>query len=52
MKQNNCTDPDPNPKKNQFGFGFRIKFYTFWYRNQQTFKIFETQKICVKFETS
>jgi len=30
--------------RNQFGFGLRIYFYTFWYRNQQMFKIFVTQK--------
>ncbi len=34
-----------HPKKNVYiGFGFRIKFYTFWYRNQQKFKIFDSQK--------
>jgi len=41
----NQLDPDQNPKRNQFVFGFRILFYTFWYRNQQMFKITETQKI-------
>ena len=50
--------PEIRPKKNLgFGFGFRIEFYIFWYRNQQMFKIFETQKnlgpkICDKFDTS
>ena len=31
--------------RNQFGFGLRIYFFTFkWHRNQQMFKICETQK--------
>jgi hypothetical protein len=28
----------------KFEFGLRIQFYTFWYRNQQIFKNFESQK--------
>ena len=28
-----------------FWFGLRINFYTFWFRSQQIFKIFDTQKI-------
>ena len=40
------SGPNIRPKKNLgFGFGFRIKFYTYWYRNQQMFKIFGSKKI-------
>ena len=35
---------DPNLNQNELGFGFRIKFYTFWYRNLKTFRIFDTLK--------
>jgi len=35
------VNPNQNPNQNQF----RILFYTFWYRNHQKFKIFDTQSL-------
>jgi len=57
---NNSLDPDISPQKksmywvwvpNQNPKSIQILFYTFWYRNQQILKIFDTQK-CLGLKTS